>query len=151
MPAQQLRQFLNHHEINYLIIQHSPAFTAQGIAEAAHVSGRYFAKTVTVSVDDRLALVAIPAMRRLDLPSFARSVGAERAVLASESEFQNRFPGCELGAMPPFGNLFGMQTYVSRDFAQAREIAFNAGSQSEVMLLAWQDYLQLVEPQVLDF
>lgn len=151
MPAQQLQQFLNHHEINYLIIQHSPAFTAQGNAEAAHVSGRYFAKTVTVSVDDCLALVAIPAMRRLDLPAFARSVGAQRVVLASESEFQNRFPSCELGAMPPFGNLFGMETYVSRDFAQAREIAFNAGSQSEVMLLAWQDYLQLVKPQVLDF
>lgn len=151
MPAQQLKQFLNQHEINYLIIQHPPAFTAQGIAEAAHVSGRYFAKTVMVGLDGCLVLVAIPAMRRLDLSTLARAVGATRAVLASESQFQDRFPGCELGAMPPFGNLFGMETYVSRDLSQAQEIAFNAGSQSEVMLLAWQDYAHLVKPKVLEF
>lgn len=151
MPAQQLKQFLNQNEINYLIIQHSPAFTAQGIAEAAHVSGRYFAKTVMVSLDGRLALAAIPAVRQVDLPRLARAVGAKQAVLASESQFQDRFPGCELGAMPPFGNLFDMETYVSRDLSQAQEIAFNAGLQSEVMLLAWRDYLQLVKPKVLDF
>ncbi|MDN5848545.1 MAG: YbaK/EbsC family protein [Nitrococcus sp.] len=151
MPAEQLRQFLNQNEINYLIIQHSPAFTAQGIAQAAHVSGRQFAKTVMVSLNGCLALVAIPAMRRVDLPRLARAVGATRAVLASESEFQDRFPGCDLGAMPPFGNLFGMETYVSRELSRAQEIAFNAGSQSEVMLLAWQDYLRLVQPKVLDF
>ncbi|MCO6440740.1 MAG: YbaK/EbsC family protein, partial [Nitrococcus mobilis] len=121
MPAQQLKQFLNQHEINYLIIQHSPAFTAQGIAAAAHVSGRYFAKTVTVSLDGRLALVAIPAMRQVNLPRLARTVGAKHAVLASESQFQDRFPGCELGAMPPFGNLFDMETYVSRDLSRSEE------------------------------
>ena len=151
MPAQQLKLFLNQNEINYLIIQHSPAFTAQGVAEAAHVSGRYFAKSVLVGLDGRLALVVIPATRKVDLPCLARAVGATRAVLASESQFQDRFPGCELGAMPPFGNLFGMKTYVSRDLSQAQEIAFNAGSQSEVMLLAWQDYVHLVKPMVLEF
>lgn len=149
MPAQRLKQFLNQNEIDYLIIQHSPAFTAQGNAEAAHVSGRHFAKTVLVDLDGRLALVAIPAMCRVNLPYLARAVGATRAVLASESQFQSRFPSCELGAMPPFGNLFGMETYVSRDLSQAQEIAFNAGSHSEVMLLAWQDYADLVKPTVL--
>lgn len=151
MPAQRLKQFLNLNEINYLIIQHSPAFTAQGVAEAAHVSGRHFAKTVMVALDGRLALVVIPATRKVDLQSLARVVGAGQAVLASEPQFRDRFPDCDLGAMPPFGNLFGMQTYVSQDLSQAREIAFNAGSQSEVMLLSWQDYAELVKPTVLEF
>ena len=149
MPAQQLKQFLNQNEINYLIIQHSPAFTAQGIAEAAHVSGRHFAKTITVTLDGRMSLVAITAMRKLDLAHLARLLGANQVGLASESQFKDRFPGCDLGPMPPFGKLFGMETYVSQDFSRAREIAFNAGLQSEVMLLAWQDYLRLVKPKVL--
>lgn len=150
MPAPQLKQFLNLNEINYLIIQHAPAFTAQCIAEAARVSGRHFAKTVMVDLDGRLALAVIPAMRRVDLPRLARAVGVAQAVLASEAQFQGHFPGCELGAMPPFGNLFGMETYVSRDLSQAQEIAFNTGSQSEVMLLAWQDYAHLAKPQVIE-
>ncbi|MGD8711166.1 MAG: YbaK/EbsC family protein [Ectothiorhodospiraceae bacterium] len=150
MPVQSLKQYLNQHEIKYLIIQHSPAYTAQEIAESVHVPGRFFAKTVVVRIDGRLAVTAIPATRRVPLERLRRELGAESVEIASEAELRDRFPDCELGAMPPFGNLFEMDTYASRELSREEEIAFNAGSQTEVMLLAWRDYQRLAQPRVID-
>lgn len=150
MPIERLRDFLNQRNARYLVIQHSPAYTAQEIAEASHVPGGVFAKTLLVCLDDEPALVALPAPRRLALEPLARAVGVSRAELAEEVDLRRLFPATEPGTVPPFGHLYGLRTLVSRDLASHGEIAFNAGSRTEVMVLRWPDYLQLAAPELID-
>jgi Ala-tRNA(Pro) deacylase len=150
MPIEPLRDFLNQRNARYLVIQHSPAYTAQEIAQASHVPGGVFAKTLLICLDDEPALVALPAPRRLDLPALAGAVGVARAELAEEPDMRRLFPGTDPGALPPFGHLFGLRTLVSRELAAHREIAFNAGSRTEVMVLLWSDYVQLARPELID-
>ncbi|MDZ7748928.1 MAG: YbaK/EbsC family protein [Halofilum sp. (in: g-proteobacteria)] len=148
MPIDRIREFLDEHGVRYSVSEHAPAYTSQEVAAEAHVPGRHFAKTVTVSIDGRLAMAVLPATDQVDLQRLARSVGAEDVRLATEEEFGDRFPGCELGAMPPFGNLFDMEVFVSPHLAEADEIAFNAGSHTEVMRLPYRDFARLVNPAV---
>jgi Ala-tRNA(Pro) deacylase len=108
MPFQKLKEFLDRHEIKYVLISHSVAYTAQGIAALTHISGEELAKTVIVKTDGALAMAVLPASLHVDLPRLKAVAGAKSAELASEAEFQERFPDCETGAMPPFGNLFTM-------------------------------------------
>lgn len=151
MSVERIRRFLDENDVHYRLARHPAAFTAQEVAAEAHVPGRHFAKVVAVSVDDRLALVVVPATEKVDLESLSRVLGADRVVLASETEFRRAFPNCEVGAMPPFGNLFGMETFVSRRLAASDEIAFNAGTHTEVMYVPWSDFERLVEPIVIGF
>ena len=146
MSMERVTQYLDEQKIKYVILQHSPAYTAQEVAEAVHVSGRHFAKCVTVKIDGRLALAVLPATDQVDLERMARSVGAQAVELANESEFEDRFPGCEVGAMPPFGNLFDMEVFVSPHLTAAERIAFNAGSHTDVLQLAYSDFQRLVNP-----
>lgn len=146
MPMERVRRFLDENGVKYVIHQHSPAYTAQEIAEAAHVPGRHFAKCVMVEIDGRLALAVLPATDRVDLQRLARSVGAGSVELAREADFQDRFPDCDPGAMPPFGNLFDLEVFVSPHLAEADLIAFNAGSHREVMQLAYGVFEALVKP-----
>lgn len=148
MPMQKIRDYLDEHGVNYVVIEHSPAVTAQEVAAEAHVPGRHFAKTVTVKVDGRLAMAVLPATDQVDFDTFAQSVGAGAVELATEDEFGDRFPGCELGAMPPFGNLFDMEVFVSPHLTQADIIAFNAGTHTEAMQLPYRDFARLVDPAV---
>ncbi len=150
VPIERLRNFLNQRNARYLIVQHSPAYTAQEIAEASHIPGGVFAKTLLVCLDDEPALVALPAPRRLALDALARAVGVQRAELAAEADMRRLFPATEPGTVPPFGHLYGLRTLVSRDLASRGEIAFNAGSTTEVMVLRWPDYLQLANPELVD-
>jgi Ala-tRNA(Pro) deacylase len=105
------------------------------------------AKTVVVHVDDRFAMVVEPAARRLNLGRFKEAVGAERVWLAEEPELNRLFPDCELGAMPPFGNLYGMDTYVVSELAEDDEIAFNAGTHTELVRMRYRDFEALVHPK----
>ncbi|QEA38725.1 YbaK/EbsC family protein [Pistricoccus aurantiacus] len=146
MSLERVTRYLDEHSVKYILLQHSQAYTAQEIAEAVHVSGRHFAKSVMVDIDGRLALVVLPATDRIDLQQLARSVGARSVELAKEEDFKNRFPDCEVGAMPPFGNLFDMEVFVSPHLTQAETIAFNAGSHTEVMQLPYSAYERLVKP-----
>lgn len=148
MPVQRIKDYLDEQGIRYTVVEHSPAYTSQEVAAEAHVPGRHFAKTVTVNVDGRLAMAVLPATDQVDLERLARSVGAKQVELAGEAEFGDRFPDCELGAMPPFGNLFDMEVFVSPHLAEADEIAFNAGTHTEVMRLAYRDFARLVNPAV---
>jgi Ala-tRNA(Pro) deacylase len=148
MPISHVKQFLDDHGVKYVLVKHSPAYTSQEIAAEAHVPGRNFAKTVTVKLDGRLAMAVLPATDQVDLERLAQSTGAQSAELATEEEFSGRFPGCEVGAMPPFGNLFDMEVFVSPHLPEAEEIAFNAGSHTEVMRLAYSDFAHLVNPAV---
>ncbi len=148
MPVQKLKEFLDTNGVKYVMIQHSPAFTAQEIAASAHVPGKELAKTVMVKIDDKMAMAVVPASFRVNFDRLREAAGAERVELAGEADFEDMFPGCEVGAMPPFGNLYDMDVYVSRALAEDDEIAFNAGSHTELMRLAYQDFQKLVGPKV---
>lgn len=151
MPANKLKAYLNAEGVKYITINHSPAFTAAEVAASAHVAGRGFAKTVIVNLHDEMIMVVLPASRRLLLSELRELLESERARLASEAEFLDRFPDCELGAMPPFGHLYRMKVYVTSELARQSEIAFNAGSHTEVIRMTYADFDRLVRPQVLDF
>ena len=151
MPARKLKQYLDSHGIKYVCLQHSPAFTAPEIAAAAHISGRDFAKTVIVNSDGAPAMVVLPANRRVLLSDLRELLGTYDVRLASEDEFQDLFPDCQLGAMPPFGNLYGLPVYVAQSLAEEQEIAFNAGTHSEIIKMSFDDFDRLVKPIVLDF
>jgi Ala-tRNA(Pro) deacylase len=147
----QLREFLDSHGIQYVVISHSPAFTAQQIAASAHIPGKELAKTVVVKLNGKTVLAVLPASQKVDFDLLRETAGAQRAELASEPEFQGRFPECDLGAMPPFGNLYGLDVYVADSLAEDEEIAFNAGSFTELVQMAYRDFERLVCPKVLRF
>ncbi len=146
MSAHKLTEFLDEHQIRYTTITHSPAFTAQEIAQAAHIPGGEFAKTVVVKVDDKLVEVVLPATQRLDIELLRSMTKAKKVELAKEEDFDRFFPDCEVGAMPPCGNLYGMETYVSPELTKDRQIAFNAGNHSELICMQYKDYDRLVHP-----
>jgi Ala-tRNA(Pro) deacylase len=151
MPVQVLREFLDYHQVKYVVISHSPAFTALEIASSAHIPGKELAKTVMVEIDGRIAMAVLPASQKVDLELLREAVGAERVALAKEDAFRDRFPGCDLGAMPPFGNLFDMDVYVADSLTEDEEIAFNAGSRTKLIRLAYRDFERLVQPEVMRF
>jgi Ala-tRNA(Pro) deacylase len=148
MPVKKLKEFLDANQIKYVSVTHSPAYTAQQIAASAHIPGKELAKTVVVKLDGKLAMAVLPASLKVDFDLLKRASGAGKAELATESEFRETFPGCELGAMPPFGNLYGMEVYVAAPLTADEEIAFNAGSHVELIKLAYKDFERLVKPRV---
>lgn len=151
MPIQELREFLDSHFVKYLTISHSPAYTAQEIAAAAHIPGKELAKTVIVKLDGRLAMAVLPATYQIDFDRLKEASGAETVELATEDEFQAHFPTCEVGTMPPFGNLYGMDVFVAEPLTEDDVIAFQAGSHTELIQLPYQDFERLVEPKVMEF
>ena len=148
MPTQKLKDYLDQHEIQYVTISHSPAYTAQRIAEMTRIPGKDLAKTVIVKIDDKFAMAVLPASRRVDLRHLQEAIGADEVTLSSETEFIELFPDCEVGAMPPFGNLYDMDVYVADQLTEDDEIAFNAGSHSELVKMSYNDFANLVTPQV---
>jgi len=151
MPISKLKDFLDSEHIQYVVISHSPAFTAQQIAASAHVKGRELAKTVMVKIDGHLAMAVLPASQKVDLDRLREAAGADQVELASEREFRDYFPDCDLGAMPPFGNLYGLEVYVADGLTEDDEIAFNAGSFTELVRMSYSDFERLVQPTVLRF
>jgi Ala-tRNA(Pro) deacylase len=148
MPVAKLKEFLDSHHVKYVTIHHSPAFTAQEIAASAHVPGKELAKTVMVKADGKMAMAVLPASFRVDLEQLRQSIGASVVELAGEREFKDLFPACEVGAMPPFGNLYGMEVFVAEILTEDEEIAFNAGSHTELLRLKYADFAGLVHPRV---
>ncbi len=149
MPLKQLRDLLENQKVKYSSILHSPAFTAQEVAASAHISGKALAKTVIVKADGQLAMVVLPANSHIDFAELKKALHAEKVDLASESEFKDKFAGCEVGAMPPFGNMYEMPVYLSSELKQQDQILFNAGSHSELMQMSVRDFERLVRPQIL--
>jgi Ala-tRNA(Pro) deacylase len=151
MPLNKLREFLDARQVKYQVIQHSKAFTAQEIAYHAHISGQELAKTVMLKVDNDLVMAVLPASQHVDLAAIKKQLGAESVRLAVELEFDGYFPDCETGAMPPFGNLYGLTVLVEETLARDKQIAFNAGSHTELMQLAYEDFVELVNPRGMKF
>ena len=151
MPISTLTNYLDDNHIEYVMIRHSPAYTAQKIAATAHIPGRELAKTVMVKLDGRLAMAVVRATDKVDLDLLRGAARARSAELASELDFADAFPGVELGAMPPFGNLFGMDVYVDEALTRDAEIAFNAGSHTALIQLNYTDYERLIKPALGNF
>lgn len=148
MPLSKLREFLDSQSVKYLVVSHSLAYTAQGVAALAHVSGKKLAKTVIVKVDDILAMAVVPASSHVDLDRLRELTGALTVELATEREFKDAFPDCETGAMPPFGNLYDMPVYADANLADHEEITFSAGSHRELVRMKWEDMRRLVNPTI---
>lgn len=148
MALANLMDCLDGHNVEYVVISHSPAFTAQGVAELVHISGKELAKTVIVKLDGKLAMAVLPAKFHVDLMALKRAANAKTAELASEEEFTDRFSDCETGAMPPFGNLFGLDVFADDSLEADKEIAFNAGTHRELIRMAWADFKRVAEPKV---
>lgn len=151
MPAKKLKAFLNKSKIKYVTIAHSSAYTSQEIAASAHVSGKEFAKTVIIKIDDKIAMAVLPASYHVDFKLLQEIFGTKKVALATESEFKFWFPDCEVGAMPPFGNLYDMEVYVAETLAEDEEIAFNAGTHTEMIKMKYKDFERLVQPRVFRF
>jgi Ala-tRNA(Pro) deacylase len=147
MPVKKLKDFLDQQQIPYVTCIHSTAYTAQQIAASAHIPGKEIAKTVMIQLDGKMSMVVVPASYRVDLDQLKEVSGAKKVELANEDDFKNLFPDCEVGAMPPFGNLYDMPVYVSESLAEDTEIAFNAGSHRELIKLAYSDFERIVKPK----
>ncbi len=148
MPVSRLKEFLDTNNIKYISSFHSHAYTAQEVAASAHVPGRKIAKTVMVKIDDKIAMAVLSASDKVDFALLKVAAGADKAELAGEDEFTDLFPGCEIGAIPPFGNLYEMQVIVDEKLTDQNEIVFNAGSYTELITLHYDDFKSLVKPCV---
>lgn len=149
MPLNRLINYLEEHNKKYVVIKHSTAFTAQEVAASAHIPGKNMAKTVIVKADGDVKMVVLPSTHNVDFNSIKETLDADEVELASEQEFEELFPECELGAMPPFGNFYGMDTLVAESLTEDKEIAFNAGTHKELVKMNYSDFAELVQPKVL--
>jgi len=149
MPLTRLENFLNMEHINYKRIVHSRAYTAQKTAAYSHISGNEIAKTVMVNMDNKLCMVVLPASFQVDLNELRRATGSKNIRLATESEFKHVFTDCEVGAQPPFGNLYNMEVFVAEKLTADTNIAFNACNHAELIQMTYKDYQRLVHPTVL--
>ena len=151
MPSKKLKDFLDSKNIKYVTIEHSRAYTANEIAATAHIPGKELAKTVMVKIDGKMTMTVLPAYCKINFELLQEAAGASNVELSSEQEFKDMFPGCEIGAMPPFGNLYGMEVLVDKSLCEDEEIAFNAGSHTELIRLSYKDFEGLVKPKVVKF
>ncbi len=151
MPVTRLKELLDSERVKYVTIGHSAAFTAQEIAASAHIPGKELAKTVMVKIDGKMAMAVLPASCRVNFDLLKKAAGSKNVELASEEEFQGMFPECQPGAMPPFGNLWGLPVYVEESLTEDEAIAFNAGSHTELIRLAYKDFERLVDPKIASF
>jgi Ala-tRNA(Pro) deacylase len=147
MPSRRLKEFLDENDIKYICIMHSLAFTSVEIAKYAHIPSKEMAKTVIVKVDDAMAMVVVPANIKANIELLKQALNTDNIELASEAEFTHYFPDCEVGAMPPFGNLYAMNVYVDERLTEDAQIVFNAGSHLEVIKMDYKDFERLVKPQ----
>lgn len=147
MPGQKVKEFLEEKNVKYVSIEHSTAYTAQEVAASAHIPGKEMAKTVMVKINGKMSMAVLPANYQIDFKKFKKLAGSTDIVLASEEEFKFMFPDCEMGAMPPFGNLYDMPVYVADSLAEDKEIDFNAGTHRELIKVKYKDFEKLVKPK----
>lgn len=142
-----ISDYLDSHHISYQSYRHPPAYTAQGIAQAQHISGRKLAKVVMVVSDNqRMIMTVVPANHRVDLNKLSGLLKTQWARLATEEEFKDYFPECELGAMPPLGNIYHLDVWMDEKLGNTPNIAFNAGTHAETIQMSFPDFEKLVQP-----
>ena len=149
MPTPQVKAYLDKHGVRYETIAYKHAYDAQRVAAAAHVSGKQLVKTVMVKVDDRLVMAVVPADTRVDYELLRQALGGEKAELAKEHDFKACFGDCEVGAMPPFGPLYGVDVFVDEGLTAAQTITFRAGVHGELIQMSYDDFARAAAAQVL--
>ena len=149
MLSPRLHHFLDERHGHYTALTHERTITADQTAAATHIGTRHFAKTVMLKVDGKLAMMVMPAAYRVDLTRLSRALGGSEVELAQEEDFKDAFPDCELGAMPPFGKLYGVPVYVDSRMAEQPEIVFNAGSHTDAVRMPYVEFEKLAEPEML--
>jgi Ala-tRNA(Pro) deacylase len=151
MPSKKLKAFLDENKIKYITIKHSSAYTAQEIAAIAHIPGKDLAKTVIIKIDGKMAMAVLPASYKVSFDDLKDTLGVKEVRLAYEQEFIDKFPDCEVGAMPPFGNIYGLDVFVADSLADDEEIAFNACNHTELIKMNFSDFERLVKPKRIKF
>ena len=146
-----LEEYLRENRVPFETQHHPRAVTAQEVAATEHVPGKMLAKTVMVLADGQMAMLALPAPYQVDLEKAAVALGANEARLAEEEEFEDTFPDCEVGAMPPFGNLYGVPVCVEESLTEDETIVFRSGTHTDTMSVSYADFERLVEPTVAEF
>ena len=146
-----LENYLRENQVPFEEQHHPRAVSAQEVAASEHVPGRMLAKTVMVLADGEIAMLALPTPYQVDLEKAAAALGVDETRLAQEEEFADTFSDCEIGAMPPFGNLYGVPVYVERTLAEDETIVFRSGTHTETMSVRYSDFERLVEPTVAQF
>jgi Ala-tRNA(Pro) deacylase len=144
-----LIDYLNENKVRHEVLQHSEVITAQRAAQVEHVKGRQHTKVVMIKSGGQLLMAVIPTDYQIDLEKVAKVAGTTVS-LATEAEFKSLFPDCAVGAMPPFGNLYGVPTYVDKHLAEQEEIVFEAGTHTDAIKIAYRDYEKIVKPRVED-
>ncbi len=152
MPIlRRLKEHLDSLQVRYEVLDHQEAYTATETAHALHVPGKELAKVVMVKLDDRFVMTVLPSTWKVDLKRVKDVLHTNHARLATEEEFKGLFPDCDVGAMPPFGNLYGLKVYVDRSLTEHNEIVFQAGTHREAIKMRYQDFAALVAPAVEEF
>lgn len=145
-----LQAYLREHGVCFTLRHHPQAFTAQEVAASEHISGKQLAKPVIVEADGRMLMLVLPASHLVQLGKLAPALGATRVHLVTEDDLSRIFDDCEVGAIPPFGNLYGLEVYVDRTLADDERIEFRAGTHTETLGIAYTDFSRLVEPKLID-
>lgn len=145
-----LETYLRDNKVPYRVQHHPVAYTAQDVAASEHIPGKMLAKVVMVIADGRMVMLVLPASKRVDLAKVGAALSAQDVRLAGEEEFGVLFPGCEVGAMPPFGNIYALPVYVDQALAEDEVIVFQAGTHTDTMSLKYADFERLVKPTVAD-
>ncbi len=150
-PETEIKKYLDLKKVPYSHHSHRLAYTAREVAAAEHVSGMMVAKTVVLKTGGDYAMAVVPASTKVDLKTLKWELGVKELRLATEREFQGLFPDSEVGAMPPFGNLYGLPVYVDESLTRDREIVFNAGTHQDTIEMKYEDFSRLVDPKVFSF
>jgi Ala-tRNA(Pro) deacylase len=148
---ERLERYFRENNVPYIAAQHAPAFTAPEAAAAQHIPGKQVAKVVMVMAGDQLIMCVMAANAHVKLRKLGEVLGVADVRLAHEDEFAARFPDCLLGAMPPFGNLYGVPVYLDEALADVPEIVVQAGSHTDSIRIRYIDYQRLVKPHVARF
>lgn len=148
---ERLETYLRENDVVFQEQQHPTAFTAQDVAASEHLPGKLMAKVVMAIADGRMIMLVLPAPERVNIEEVGRIIGATEVRLAHEDEFAYIFPGCQVGAMPPFGNLYGIPVYVDKQLTEDDTIYFQAGSHTYTLSVKYDDYVRLVWPTVASF
>lgn len=146
-----LQEYLDSHHVHYKVLGHREAYTAPEIAHTLHVSGKMLAKVVMIKADERFVMAVLPSNWKIDFARLKEALGSRHVRLASEDEFKGLFPDCEVGAMPPFGNLYGIDVYVDQSLTEDEQVVFEAGTHDGAVKLRYQDFANLVHPIVAEF
>jgi len=150
-PRTLLKNYLDLKGVRYYHLSHPPSFTAGQLAATQHVPAEAVLKTVVVKKDSQFVLAVLPATERISFPALSEVLGSSDLRLATEYEFQNLFPDSEIGAMPPFGNLYELPVYAERSLVEREEIFFNAGTYEDAIQMRFRDFAQIVRPKICAF